>query len=68
MKINLKWYVTYYTSCVSIKLCQKLSKFKTKSSKKGALGIAEYSGSYVDSTADTSYLLMPSIVSHSFQL
>ena len=66
MKINRKWYVTHYTFYVSIKSCQKLSKFKTKSSKKGAMGIAEYTGSYVDGSADTSYLLMPSIVSPFF--
>ena len=51
-----------------IESCQKLSKFKTKTSKKGALGIGDYSGSYVDGSADTSYLLMPSIVSHFFRL
>ena len=67
MKIDRKWYVTHYTSWASIKSCQKLSKFKTKS-KKGTLGIAEYTGSYVDGSADTSYLLMPSIVSHFFRL
>ena len=53
--------------CVSIKSCQKLGKFKTKS-KKGALGIAECTGSYTDGSADASYLLMPSIVSHFFSI
>jgi hypothetical protein len=62
VKIDRKWCVTQYSSCVSIKSCQKLGKFKSKS-KKGALGIAEYTGSYVDGSADTSYLFMPSTVS-----
>ena len=53
---------------MSIKSCQKLSKFKTKTSKKNALGIAEYTGSYVDGSVDTSYLLMPSIVSLFFSI
>ncbi|KDR81854.1 hypothetical protein GALMADRAFT_221725 [Galerina marginata CBS 339.88] len=34
---------------------------KTKNPKKGAPGIAEYTGSYADSSADASYLLAPSI-------
>ncbi|PPR03953.1 hypothetical protein CVT26_001158 [Gymnopilus dilepis] len=34
---------------------------KTKAQKKGASGIAEYTGSYTDSPADASYLLSPSI-------
>ena len=45
---------------------QKLSKFKTRTSKKGPLGIAEYTGSYVDGSAEASYLLIPSMVSHFF--
>jgi len=52
------------TCRVYIQSRQKLSKFKTKTSKKGASGIAEYTGSHVDGSTDASYLLMPSIVSH----
>ncbi|KAF9484888.1 hypothetical protein BDN70DRAFT_796759 [Pholiota conissans] len=36
-------------------------KFKNKQSKKNASGIAEYTGSYTDSSADASFLVSPSI-------
>lgn len=55
-------YLAAYPATDVLHSQQRIKFPKTKAQKKGASGIAEYTGSYTDSPADASYLLAPSIV------
>jgi len=57
------YYIDFFLSFFFFFFCQRIKFNKNKNAKKGASGIAEFTGSYVDASADASYLMNPSIVS-----